>query len=232
MAYAGVIVTGSHDMVTQHARWSERTAEWLLKAVRAAVPTLGICYGHQLLAYACGGKVGDNPEGLEFGTVVVADPGGHEDALLREFRGPSRPTCVISSRSWNFRLEVAIATTRMDRVRGFFDQPLPGAQFHPEFDSRTARSMLRNRDALSRRGGQVPERVFVLHGNGERTRDFSALCGRHVLPGKRRIICRVRWIWTRHGVAPSEESKREACRSRAVRALRGARGGSHPPPGG
>lgn len=162
-AYAGVIVTGSHDMVTQHARWSERTAEWLLKAVRAAVPTLGICYGHQLLAYACGGKVGDNPEGLEFGTVVVTPTlAGHEDALLREFRGPFKAhMCHQQSVLELPPGAVAIATTRMDACAAFsIGRCVWGVQFHPEFDSRIMRVyVLRNRDALSRRGGQV-QNVF------------------------------------------------------------------------
>ena len=32
---------------------------------------LGICFGHQLLAYAMGGQVASIPDGLEFGTVAV-----------------------------------------------------------------------------------------------------------------------------------------------------------------
>jgi GMP synthase (glutamine-hydrolysing) len=46
---AGVIVTGSHSMVTDREPWSEQTAEWLRAAVAAQTPVLGICYGHQLL---------------------------------------------------------------------------------------------------------------------------------------------------------------------------------------
>src|SRR5271157_4820969 len=49
---AGVIVTGSHTMVTERKDWSERAAEWLRNAVSRRLPVLGICYGHQLLAYA------------------------------------------------------------------------------------------------------------------------------------------------------------------------------------
>src|SRR4030042_4477261 len=58
-------------MVTERAPWSEQAAEWLRKAVSGGVPVLGICYGHQLLAYAHGGRVADNPLGREYGTVQV-----------------------------------------------------------------------------------------------------------------------------------------------------------------
>lgn len=54
---SGVVITGSHAMVTEHQDWSERAATWLPGAVERGVPTLGVCYGHQLLAYALGGEV-------------------------------------------------------------------------------------------------------------------------------------------------------------------------------
>lgn len=69
----GVVVTGSPAMVSERADWSERAARWLAGVVREdAVPVLGLCYGHQLLAHALGGVVGPNPHGREMGTVEVA----------------------------------------------------------------------------------------------------------------------------------------------------------------
>lgn len=68
---AGMIVTGSPAMVTDQEAWSERCAEYLGKAVALNLPVLGICYGHQLLAYACGGEVGYHPQGREIGTVTI-----------------------------------------------------------------------------------------------------------------------------------------------------------------
>ena len=67
--FAGTIVTGSAAMVTDRAEWSERSAAWLHDAAHAGMPLFGICYGHQLLAHALGGEVGDHPQGREMGTV-------------------------------------------------------------------------------------------------------------------------------------------------------------------
>src|SRR5690606_508848 len=68
---AGAIVTGSAAMVTDRHPWSERSAAWLRDAADAGLPLFGICYGHQLLAHALGGEVGDNPAGRQMGTVGI-----------------------------------------------------------------------------------------------------------------------------------------------------------------
>ena len=68
---AGVVVTGSPAMVSECEPWSVRAGAWLAAATLAEVPVLGICYGHQLLAQALGGRVGANPRGRSIGTVTV-----------------------------------------------------------------------------------------------------------------------------------------------------------------
>lgn len=70
-AFAGVIITGSSAMLTEPESWMETAAAWLRGAVSSETPTLGVCFGHQLLAHALGGRVGRNPNGLESGTVDV-----------------------------------------------------------------------------------------------------------------------------------------------------------------
>lgn len=68
---SAVIITGSWSMVTDHAPWSEITAAWVREVHARAIPLLGVCYGHQLIAYALGGTVADNPRGWEGGLQQV-----------------------------------------------------------------------------------------------------------------------------------------------------------------
>ena len=69
---AGVVISGSHDMVTDQMPWMLDLQQWLHQVCHAGIPVLGICFGHQMLAQTLGGKVGKHPAGLEIGTVPVA----------------------------------------------------------------------------------------------------------------------------------------------------------------
>jgi GMP synthase (glutamine-hydrolysing) len=67
---SGIVITGAPAMVSDREDWSEHTAEWLAKVVPTGIPILGVCYGHQLLAHALGGRAGPNPNGRQIGTVL------------------------------------------------------------------------------------------------------------------------------------------------------------------
>jgi GMP synthase (glutamine-hydrolysing) len=134
----GVVITGSNAMVTDHHDWSERTAAWLRGAVERDIPTLGICYGHQLLAYALGGEVSDNPNGLEVGTVEVHLNGtARADRLLAGFPSP------IRVHAWHTQTVTRLppdarrlASSAMDANHVFVvGDRIWGVQFHPEFDA-------------------------------------------------------------------------------------------------
>ncbi len=82
-AYCGVVITGSPAMVTEQLPWSEEAAEWLRQAMALKLPLFGVCYGHQLLAYALGGEVGYHPQGMEVGTLEIELlPAAAEDRRL------------------------------------------------------------------------------------------------------------------------------------------------------
>ena len=135
---AGVVMTGSHAMVTERASWSESLAEWLRTAVPAGLPTLGICYGHQLLADALGGEAGNHAHGLELGTVQVRRlPAARDDALFEAL--PDQFPAQVVHRQSALRLPpdaVPLAANDWEPHQAFrIGAQAWGVQFHPEFDA-------------------------------------------------------------------------------------------------
>ncbi len=149
--FAGVVVTGSSAMVSAREIWSENTAEWLRGAVRCTTPVLGICYGHQLLAHALGGRVGPNPRGRQIGTVRVRlSEKAEEDALLAGFGGSLRAHTTHAEAV----LELPDAATRLGSSRRdpnaafSFGTAAWGVQFHPEFDAYVMKRYIEERRSL------------------------------------------------------------------------------------
>ena len=145
----GAVVTGSHANVTEHSDWSERTARWLPGAVERRIPFLGICYGHQLLAYALGGEVGDNPNGREFGTLEIelAEAARKDELLdLPDSCNPLRMQVCHSQAV--LRLPdgaTRLASSSLDPNQAFLvGERAWGVQFHPEFDAEITRTYIQH----------------------------------------------------------------------------------------
>lgn len=68
----GILLTGSPLSVRDEAPWMAALGRWALARAEAGQPVLGVCFGHQLLGEALGGRVEANPAGREAGTVEVA----------------------------------------------------------------------------------------------------------------------------------------------------------------
>jgi GMP synthase (glutamine-hydrolysing) len=160
----GVVITGSHAMVTEHHPWSERIAKWLRKVVEQDVAVLGICFGHQLLAYALGGGVGDNPRGHEFGT---ADVYLHEDAgkdrLLGGFNSPIR--VHLSHTQSVLRLPAGatcLGWNDRDPHQAFaVENRVWGVQFHPEYDAEIVRGYVAHVRKELCEEGQDPDWIIA-----------------------------------------------------------------------
>jgi GMP synthase (glutamine-hydrolysing) len=157
---AGVVVTGAAAMVTERAPWSEHSAVWLRDAVRAELPILGICYGHQLLAHGLGGRVGPNPRGREIGTIeVTLEDSARDDPLFGALDRRLRFHAThVESLLKLPRCARRLAANAHDPNQAFaIGRHAWGVQFHPEFDAATMRGYLAGRSEVVRREGLDPE---------------------------------------------------------------------------
>jgi GMP synthase (glutamine-hydrolysing) len=157
---AGAVMTGSSALVSAREPWSERAAAWLREALAAGTPLLGICYGHQLLAQALGGRVGRNPRGREIGTVAVElNPAARRDPLLGGL--PAR--LKVQATHVESVLELPpgarlLASSSIDPHQAFAcGERAWGVQFHPEFDAEVVRTYLEVRREEIRGEGIDPE---------------------------------------------------------------------------
>ena len=162
--FAGAIVTGSGAMVTDRLDWSEATAAWLRDAAHAGLPLFGICYGHQLLAHALGGEVGDNPQGREMGTLEVELlPAASDDALFDVL--PTRFAAQLTHLQSVLRAPEGahvLARSAGDPCQAFrWGESAWGVQFHPEFSATHMRGYIQARKVALQREGLDPKAMLA-----------------------------------------------------------------------
>ncbi len=66
-SYDGFVITGSPASATGNDPWILKLLETIREIDAKKIPTVGICFGHQLIGRALGGEVGKNPGGWGFG---------------------------------------------------------------------------------------------------------------------------------------------------------------------
>lgn len=156
-----VIVTGSPAYVTDLAPWNHIAADYLRSVHVSEKPILGVCYGHQLLAWAFGGEVGFHPSGREIGTVdVELTREAADDALFSampsEFRAQASHLQSVLSLP---EKAVLLARNSFEAHHAFrLGTSTWGVQFHPEFSAQTMTAYISERRAdIAAEGGDVEE---------------------------------------------------------------------------
>lgn len=153
---SAVVITGSPAYVTDLAPWNYIAAEFIKEAFDAKLPMMGVCYGHQLIAWAFGGRVDFHPLGREIGTVTLS---GSEhvgtDKLLAGL--PKTMEVNVSHQQSVIDLPVGavpLYSNDFDPNHGFrLGEQTWCFQFHPEFDQTITRAYIQARqDEINKEG--------------------------------------------------------------------------------
>ena len=142
-AHAAYLITGSPAGVYDPLSWIEPLKEFIRTADSSKM--VGICFGHQIMAEALGGRVEKSLKGWGAGlhhyTVVrrepwmdfaetIANPASHQDQIVIQ---PPRTDVLAQS---NFTLFAALA---------WANRPAISFQFHPEFSPEFAKALIEKR---------------------------------------------------------------------------------------
>lgn len=161
--YQAAIITGSWAMVTDRLDWSEATAHWIRQAMAVDMPLFGVCYGHQLMAHALGGRIDYHPAGIEIGCqeiellpTATSDPltcalpprfAAHLTHLQTILTPP--PGAVVLARSSHDPHQI---------VR--YGPRAISTQFHPEFTRSISAACVTRRADMLRSEGRDPEEML------------------------------------------------------------------------
>ena len=142
-AHSAYMITGSPAGVYEPLPWIEPLQQFIREASHAKM--IGICFGHQVMAEALGGRVEKSGKGWGAGlhtyTVVrsepwidtagtIAIPASHQDQVIVQ---PPRTNVVAAS---DFTPFAALAWS---------DRPAISFQFHPEFSPAFAKVLIEKR---------------------------------------------------------------------------------------
>ena len=157
------VITGSWAMVTEKRAWSEKAALWIREAMKIGMPLFGVCYGHQLMAYALGGDVDYNATGRELGskTIELAND-ATADPLLQGF--PKAFSAFLSHLQTVVRLPpgaTSLATSDQDQNQIIkYSAHAYSTQYHPEFTFEICKSIVNSRFDILVAEGSDPNEII------------------------------------------------------------------------
>lgn len=143
----GWLITGSKHGVYEDHAFIPPLEDFIRRAYDAGVPLVGICFGHQIIAQALGGKVIKHPSGwavgaqdYDFGSDTVTLNAWHQDQVVEVPEGAQ-----------------TLATSAFCQNAGFiYGDKAFSVQPHPEFDDAFIAGLIEHRAK-----GVVPEPLLA-----------------------------------------------------------------------
>ena len=142
----GWLITGSRHGVYEGHAWIPPLEQFIRDAYAAHVPLVGICFGHQIVAQAMGGKVeryaggwSVGPTDYDFGGETITLNAWHRDQVVEK---PANATVIASN---DFCANAAL----------LYDDRVLTVQAHPEFRPEFVDGLIETRGK-----GLVPDSVL------------------------------------------------------------------------
>jgi GMP synthase-like glutamine amidotransferase len=142
--YDGYLITGSAAGVYDPEPWIAQTRDFLQNA-KGKAAIVGVCFGHQLMAEAFGGKVIKSPNGWGVGLH-------HYDVRAKRAWMDTAETIAVAA---SHQDQVVVAPPNTTVLAGsdftpygmlaYDDQPAISIQLHPEFDPAYAKALIEGR---------------------------------------------------------------------------------------
>jgi GMP synthase (glutamine-hydrolysing) len=140
--FDAAIITGSQSSVYDDRPWIAPLKERVRQGLAAGLPTLGVCWGHQLLAEVLGGRV----EGGDYELGYVEVEQVHDDPIFEGIPDPFTVFATHSDHVVEMPPEATVLARNPVGVQAFRQGRAYATQFHPEYDLQTARSMIESKD--------------------------------------------------------------------------------------
>jgi GMP synthase (glutamine-hydrolysing) len=143
-SYDHIILSGSEDSILNERDYIDKEMELVRKAIDKKIPTLGICFGHQLISRAMLGLHGvrkaKKPE-IGWKQVTFHKKSPLTDGIQKEFfifNSHFDEACNLTD-----EFEI-LASSEMSEVQAFQIKGAPvwGIQFHPEIDVESGKKFI------------------------------------------------------------------------------------------
>ena len=146
--FDAMVISGSPHAAYEPHPWIPALETTVREAIRTrAMPVLGVCFGHQVVAQALGGRVIRNPRGREIGTKALrVSAHGRESAMLAGLPEPLHVQLThcdtVAAPPPGARV---LATSDHDECQAFEIGSAWCTQFHPEITAEIIRAYLHAR---------------------------------------------------------------------------------------
>ncbi|HTK34773.1 MAG TPA: type 1 glutamine amidotransferase [Caulobacteraceae bacterium] len=163
------VITGSAAGVYDDLRWIEPLKD-LLREAKGRAALVGVCFGHQIMAEAFGGKVAKSDKGWGVGlhTYEVLDRQPWMDAA-KTIAAPASHQDQVVVLPPAARVVAASAFTPFGAL-AYEDQPAISIQLHPEFEPAYAKALIENRRGARYSDAQADAAVASLDAPDDRAR--------------------------------------------------------------